>query len=65
MARGPRGERMIAGRPLLPRAAHTALAADELITAVRFPLPPAGAGSAFAEVARRHGDFALVGVGGT
>ena len=39
----------------------TALAADELATAVRFTLPPAGAGWGFAEVSRRHGDFALVG----
>ena len=38
----------------------TALAADELLTEVRFGLPPPG-GWGFAEVARRHGDFALVG----
>jgi CO/xanthine dehydrogenase FAD-binding subunit len=40
----------------------TALEPDELLTEVRFPLPPPGAGWAFQEVARRHGDFALVGV---
>ena len=39
----------------------TSLAADELATAARFALPPEGAGWGFAEVARRHGDFALVG----
>ena len=32
-----------------------------LATAVRFTLPPAGSGWGFAEVSRRHGDFALVG----
>jgi carbon-monoxide dehydrogenase medium subunit len=35
----------------------------ELATAAVFPRPPAGAGSAWAEVARRHGDYALCGVG--
>jgi carbon-monoxide dehydrogenase medium subunit len=39
----------------------TALGPDELATAARFTLPPAGAGWGFAEVSRRHGDFALVG----
>jgi 2-furoyl-CoA dehydrogenase FAD binding subunit len=38
----------------------TAREADELITAVRFPVIKGGA--AFREVARRHGDFAIVGV---
>jgi 2-furoyl-CoA dehydrogenase FAD binding subunit len=38
----------------------TARAADELITAVRFPVVAGGV--AFREVARRHGDFAIVGV---
>ena len=40
----------------------TALAPDELLVEVRIP---AGAGTlrtAFVEIARRHGDFALVGV---
>jgi len=38
----------------------TARAADELITSVRFPVVAGGV--AFREVARRHGDFAIVGV---
>jgi 2-furoyl-CoA dehydrogenase FAD binding subunit len=38
----------------------TARAPDELITAVRFPVVTGGV--AFREVARRHGDFAIVGV---
>ena len=40
----------------------TALEADELITEVRFPSVAEGTGVAFEEVARRHGDFAMVGV---
>jgi 2-furoyl-CoA dehydrogenase FAD binding subunit len=33
---------------------------DEMITAARFPLARPGQGFAFREVARRHGDFAIV-----
>ncbi|MBT4703527.1 MAG: xanthine dehydrogenase family protein subunit M, partial [Rhodospirillaceae bacterium] len=36
--------------------------ADELLTAVHFPLPASESRSAFNELARRHGDYALVGV---
>ncbi len=38
----------------------TARRADELIVAARFPRRRAGEGFAFREVARRHGDFAIV-----
>ncbi len=61
VARGPRGERMIPADRFYRAPLTTALAADELATAVRFTLPAAGAGWGFAEVSRRHGDFALVG----
>ena len=37
----------------------TAVEPDEILTAVRFPLWPAGHGYAFVEFARRHGDFAI------
>ncbi|MBI2756847.1 MAG: xanthine dehydrogenase family protein subunit M [Chloroflexi bacterium] len=40
----------------------TVLEADELLTATSFGVPPAGSGWCFSEVARRHGDFALVAV---
>ncbi|HZE74314.1 MAG TPA: xanthine dehydrogenase family protein subunit M, partial [Gemmatimonadales bacterium] len=40
----------------------TVLGPDELLTEIRIPPRPARAGSAFIELARRHGDFALVGV---
>lgn len=40
----------------------TALEPDELLVEARFPVPPPRSGSAFLEVSRRHGDFALVGV---
>ena len=38
----------------------TALAPDELLAGVTFPLPEPGHGHAFVEFARRHGDFAIV-----
>lgn len=38
------------------------LGPEDVLAAVRFSLPRAWEGFAFAEVARRHGDFALAGV---
>ena len=38
----------------------TACKPEEFVTAVRFPVARANEGFAFAEVARRHGDFAIV-----
>ena len=40
----------------------TACRADEMVTAVRFPTAEPGAGYAFTEFARRHGDFAIVAI---
>ncbi len=40
----------------------TRIGPDELLTEVRVPLLPPGAGYAFVEAARRHGDFALAAV---
>jgi carbon-monoxide dehydrogenase medium subunit len=40
----------------------TALGSDDLLSEIYFPALPTGAGWSFVEVARRHGDFALVGV---
>jgi 2-furoyl-CoA dehydrogenase FAD binding subunit len=40
----------------------TARAPDEMIEAVSYPVATPGAGHAFAEIGRRHGDFALVAV---
>jgi carbon-monoxide dehydrogenase medium subunit len=36
---------------------------DELAVSARFPNPPPRAGSAWREVSRRHGDYAIAGVG--
>ena len=40
----------------------TACREDEMVAAVRFPATEPGAGYAFTEFARRHGDFAIVAV---
>ena len=40
----------------------TALEPGELLTAIELPALPARSGSAFEELSRRHGDYALVGV---
>ena len=62
VARGPRGERVLAAGELFQSYLTTSLEADEILVEVRLPAMPAGAGYAFEELARRHGDFALVGI---
>jgi 2-furoyl-CoA dehydrogenase FAD binding subunit len=54
-----RGERVLAAEAFQQDMLTTARAPDELITAVRFPVVE-GKGAAFDEVARRHGDFAII-----
>jgi carbon-monoxide dehydrogenase medium subunit len=61
LARRKGGERVIPADKLYLAPLTTSLESDELATSARFTLPPEGAGWGFAEVARRHGDFALVG----
>ena len=61
VARRAGGERLIPATDLYLAPLTTSLAADEIAVEARFTLPPAGAGWGFAEVARRHGDFALAG----
>lgn len=58
---GPRGERRVRVTDLQLGYLTTTLEPDEMITSVDLALPPAGSGMAFAELARRHGDFALAG----
>jgi 2-furoyl-CoA dehydrogenase FAD binding subunit len=60
MLRSQRGTRVLAARDFQQGMLATAREADELMTAVRFPV--VNGGVAFREVARRHGDFAIVGV---
>jgi aerobic carbon-monoxide dehydrogenase medium subunit len=59
---GPGGTRRIAAHDFFHGLFETERQADELLTAVHFPLPASENQSAFIELARRHGDYALVGV---
>ena len=58
-----RGERVVPAAEFFVDLLTTVAAPDELVTAVRFPVLPPNSGTAWLEVARRHGDYALVGVG--
>lgn len=57
-----RGERTLLAEDFFEGHFTTAMADDECLVEVRVPAAPAGAGWSFQEVARRPGDFALVGV---
>jgi 2-furoyl-CoA dehydrogenase FAD binding subunit len=59
--RSTRGERVLAADAFQQDMLTTAREPDELIAAVRFPVVE-GKGVAFREVARRHGDFAMIAV---
>jgi 2-furoyl-CoA dehydrogenase FAD binding subunit len=59
--RSARGERVLPADKFQQDMLTTAREPDELIAAVRFPAGP-GQGVAFREVARRHGDFAMIAV---
>ena len=61
VAQGPAGRREIAADEFFRGYFETALAPDELATAVRFRRFAAGERSAFVETSRRSGDFALCG----
>jgi carbon-monoxide dehydrogenase medium subunit len=65
IAQGPSGAREIAAEDFFQSFLTTARMPDEIVVEARFPLLPPGAGWAFDEVTRRHGDYALVGVGCT
>jgi carbon-monoxide dehydrogenase medium subunit len=58
---GPAGERTVPAAEFFHGLWTTALADDELLTAVRFPVWDGPSGFAVEELARRHGDFAIAG----
>lgn len=61
--------RSLAGERIIPAAEYftfhmtTSRQQDEMIVEARFPALPQGAGHAFAEFTRRHGDYAIAAVG--
>ena len=59
---GPNGRRTVAAADFFLDSLTTALAADEMVTAMRLPPWKSSRCWAFEEFARRRGDFALAGV---
>jgi CO/xanthine dehydrogenase FAD-binding subunit len=61
-AQSTRGERWIAAAEFFVGALATTLAADEMLVEIKLPAAAPRSGACFMEVARRRGDFALIGV---
>ncbi|SIO36519.1 carbon-monoxide dehydrogenase medium subunit [Bradyrhizobium erythrophlei] len=60
--RGPRGERRVAAREFFTGIYETVLSPQELLVAVELPAARKGSAHFFREFARRHGDYAIVGL---
>jgi CO/xanthine dehydrogenase FAD-binding subunit len=60
-----RGTRVLTADAFFVSYLTTAAEPDELVVEVRLPSVPPRTGTAFVELSRRHGDFALVGVAAT
>jgi carbon-monoxide dehydrogenase medium subunit len=65
VASSAKRQRVIRADDLFQGPLTTVLEPDELVVEARFRVPPPGSGAAVLEVARRHGDFALVGAAAT
>jgi len=61
-APGRAGRREVAAADFFLGPLESAIGAGDLAVEAFFPAAPAGSGSAFVEVARRHGDYAVCGV---
>jgi carbon-monoxide dehydrogenase medium subunit len=61
-ATGPKGKRTIRAQDFFRGLFETALRPEEIITAIRVPAAGKDARIGFAELARRHGDYAIVGL---
>ena len=59
---GPSGARLVPSPEFFVSHLTSCLEADEIVTEVRFPATGAGWGAGFAEVAPRHGDYAVCAV---
>jgi aerobic carbon-monoxide dehydrogenase medium subunit len=62
VVKGPAGERRIAARDFFTGIYETALSAQELLVAVELPIAGKNSTHFFGEFARRHGDYAIVGL---
>ena len=61
--RSASGTREVAAAELFVGPMETSLRTGELVVTATFRRPQTGSGSAFVEVSRRHGDYAMCGVG--
>jgi carbon-monoxide dehydrogenase medium subunit len=62
VVRGPSGDRIVPAAEWFEGYLTTSRQPDELLVEVSFPTAEPGTGVSFQEVARRHGDFAIVGL---
>ena len=62
VVRGASGTRVIPAAQWFEGYLTTSRSPEELLVEVRFPAAGPGTGTSFQEVARRHGDFAIVGL---
>jgi len=65
LAKSQKGERWIEAESFFVGLFTTALEPDEMLVEIRIPDLPARSGYAFEEVARRHGDYAMMGAAAT
>jgi carbon-monoxide dehydrogenase medium subunit len=59
---GPKGKRTVKAADFHKGLFETALGSHDLLTAIRFPAATPDTRVGFAELARRHGDYAIVGL---
>lgn len=62
VARGPAGERRIAAKDFFTGIYETVLSPQELLVAVELPVASKNSVHFFCEFARRHGDYAIIGL---
>jgi carbon-monoxide dehydrogenase medium subunit len=59
---GPRGKRAVKADDFFKGLFETAIGPQDVLTAIRLPAATTGTRVGFAEFARRHGDYAMVGL---
>ena len=59
---GPKGKRTVKADDFFKGLFETALGPQEIVTAIRIPVADKNTRVGFAELARRHGDYAMVGL---
>jgi aerobic carbon-monoxide dehydrogenase medium subunit len=62
---GPKGKRIVQACDFFTGLFETALGSHDVLSAIRFPAASANTRVGFAELARRHGDYAMVGLAAT